>query len=280
MPTLPREPQDAKPGALSTIPNYFTSAEVAARYTEVRPFFHNEVAERLREFTGISRFRRALDVGCGTGQSSVALASLADQVIAVDSSKCMLDRALFRPNITYQLGFAEQLNFEVGEFDLVSVGSALHWFDQERFFAQCQSVLAPAGVLVVYNDHFTTHLQDVVACKRWMRTRFAKRFPPPWRGMRDLNELIASESGFEVLQRSSFSHVVPFSREEFIAYLLTQSNTLAAVHSGRETHQSIFDWLNGELIPMIPDGVTGSFIFKCNLWMMRKASRGAVCTPA
>jgi SAM-dependent methyltransferase len=236
----------------------------------VRPFFHDEVAERLRGFTGVSRFVRALDVGCGTGQSSIALAAVTDHVIAIDASQSMLNHATLCPNITYQLGFAEQLNFGVGEFDLVSVGSALHWFDQARFFAQCQNVLAAAGVLAVYNDHFTAHMQDVIDCKRWMRTRFAKRFPPPRRGMRDLNELIAAECGFEVAHRSSFSHLVPFSRQEFVAYLLTRSTTLAAIHSGRETHNSIVDWLNGELASIIPDGVTGSFIFKCNLWMMHK----------
>jgi predicted methyltransferase MtxX (methanogen marker protein 4) len=64
---------------------------------------------------------------------------------------------------------------------------------------------------------------------------------------------------------------VPFSRAEFIAYLLTRSNTLAAIHSGRESHESIVDWLEEELSPIVPDGITGSFIFKCNLWFLRKS---------
>jgi SAM-dependent methyltransferase len=237
----------------------------------VRPFFHDEVVDRLCSFTGIPSFRKALDVGCGSGQSSVALSSVSGQVIAIDASQDMLDHASPCSNISYRLGIAEQLDFDAGEFDLVSVGSALHWFDQDRFFAQCQNVLSPAGVLAVYNDHFTAHLQGVVACKRWMRTRFAKRFPPPRRGMRDLNELTTSRCGFQIAHRSSFSHLVPFSRAEFIAYLLTRSNTLAAIHSGRESHESIVDWLEEELSPIVPDGITGSFIFKCNLWFLRKS---------
>jgi SAM-dependent methyltransferase len=265
-PTLPRDLPPAKP----TLPNYFTSSKVAARYTQVRPFFQDEVAERLLRFSGAVRFQRALDVGCGSGQSSIALAAIADQVIAMDASQGMLDHALPHPNIRYQLGVAEQLNFAPEEFDLVSVGSALHWFDQDRFFAECRNVLAPAGVLAVYNDHFTAHLQDVVACKRWMRTRFAKRFPPPRRGMRDIDELKAIAGGFTIAHCSSFSHLVPFSRDEFIAYLLTRSNTLAAIRSGKETERSIVDWLANELAPIVPNGVTGSFIFKCNLWMLRK----------
>ncbi len=269
-------PSPSRPGAKphsppAVLPNYFTSPEVAARYTKVRPFFHDEVVERLCNSAGVERFQRALDVGCGTGQSSIALAAVADHVAAIDASEEMLRHAPRRPNIAYQLGFAEQLDFQAGEFDLVSAASALHWFDQERFFAQCHKVLAPAGVLAVYNDHFTTHMQDVAACKGWMRTRFAKRFPAPRRGMRDINELKAVEGGFTVAHRASFSHLVPFSREGLIAYLLTRSNTLAAIERGEETQPSIADWLGHELAPIVPDGVTGSFIFKCNLWLLRKA---------
>jgi len=88
--------------------------------------------------------------------------------------------------------------------------------------------------------------------------------------MRDIDELKAAEGGFTVAHRSSFSHLVPFSREGFIDYLLTRSNTLDALQRG-ETQPSIADWLGLELTPIVPDGVTGSFIFKCNLWLLRKA---------
>ena len=136
-------------------------------------------------------------------------------------------------------------------------------------------MLRAAGLLAVYNDHFTAHMQDSAACKRWMRTRFAKRFPPPRRGMRDFDEPKAAEFGFTVAHRSSFSHVMPFSREELIAYLLTRSNTLAVLARGEETQPSVADWLDRELAPMVPDGATGCFVFKCNLWLLRKTAAAA-----
>jgi SAM-dependent methyltransferase len=258
----------------ATLPNYFSSAEVAARYARVRPFFHAEVAERLRGFAGVERFGRVLDVGCGSGQSAIALAAIAGQVTAIDASQSMLDHAPLRPNICYRLGFAEQLGLEAGagEFDLVTAGSALHWFDQDRFYAQCRQVLSAEGLLAIYNDHFTAHMQGSDACKRWMRTRFAKRFPPPRRGMRDIDEFQAAKCGFTVAHRSSFSHLVPFSRGEFIAYLLTRSNTLAVLARGEHTQPAVAEWLDRELAPIVPDGSTASFLFKCNLWLMRNAA--------
>lgn len=260
---------------LPPAPNYFSSAEVAARYSRVRPFFHAEVAERLRGLAGVERFGKVLDVGCGSGQSSIALAAIAAQVTAIDPSQEMLNQAPPRPNIRYQLGVAEQLDFAAGEFDLVSAGCALHWFDQERFYAQCRAVLPESGLLAVYNDHFTTHMQDSPGCRHWMRTRFAKQFPPPRRGMRDIDERKATESGFAIAHRGWFNHLVRFSREELIAYLLTRSNTLAVLSRGDQTQRSVLDWLDRELAPIVPDGAIGAFLFKCNFWLMRKANAAA-----
>ena len=61
---------------MSTV-NYFSHASVAERYAKHRPYFHPVVMERLRRFTGATKFGRALDVACGTGQSTRALAELA-----------------------------------------------------------------------------------------------------------------------------------------------------------------------------------------------------------
>jgi len=258
----------------ASLPNFFACPEVAARYRDVRPFFHARVAQQISAFSGLSRFSRALDVGCGTGQSTVALAEIADSVIAIDSSQEMLDRAAPCPNVRYQLGVGEQLNFGAGEFPLISVGSALHWFDQDRFFAECRRVLSQEGLLAVYNDHFTTHMEGVASFHRWMRVGFGNRFPVPRRGMRDIDESKAVAAGFQIAQRSAFNHLVPLSLDDLIAYLLTRSNTLAAIHAGRTTTAGVSDWLREQLSPFLPDRVTGSFLFKCNLWLLRAAPDG------
>jgi len=253
--------------------NYFTGAEVAARYAKARPFFHDEAVEWICRAAGRRRFARALDVGCGSGLSTVALAAIADDVVGVDCAQGMLDEAAPRENVRYLCGRAEEMEFAAGEFELVTVGSALHWFEQERFLKECGRVLAAEGALAVYNDHFTTHMQESAECKRWMRTRFAKRFPAPRRGMRDIDERKAEACGFEIRERGWFNHLAEFSREEFIAYLLTRSNTLAAIDSGRETEESIAKWLDGELAAIVADGARGRFLFKCNLWLLRKGGK-------
>ena len=251
-------------------PNYFGDAEVAERYHRARPLYQETVMQWICDATGRPRFARALDVGCGSGHSTLALTEISDDVVGLDTSPGMLEQAPAGAGIRYQFGRAEDLKFDAAEFELVTVGSALHWFVQDRFYAECQRVLAPGGVLVVYNDHFTAHMQGSVECKRWMRTRFAKRFPPPRRGMRDIDENKAVQGGFVVARRGSFTHLVSYTRDEFIAYLLTRSNTLAVVDSGRESLESIANWLDEELTTIVPQNACGEFIFKCNLWLLNR----------
>ena len=61
-------------GGAEGIVNYFTAPESARRYATGRPSGHARVLEVLqRELASHLPVERALDVGCGTGHSTVAL---------------------------------------------------------------------------------------------------------------------------------------------------------------------------------------------------------------
>jgi ubiquinone/menaquinone biosynthesis C-methylase UbiE len=90
--------------------NYFAYRSAAKRYASFRPYFHPMVIEKIKVFLRLQEpVSRALDVGCGTGQSSLALTSIASEVIGVESSQAMLEEALHDLHIHYVLAPAEQL---------------------------------------------------------------------------------------------------------------------------------------------------------------------------
>jgi len=60
----------------------------------------------------------------------------------------MLRYAPHNDRIHYTLTPAEQLPFETGFFDLLTVSSGVHWFDIERFIAEARRVLKSKGWLV------------------------------------------------------------------------------------------------------------------------------------
>ena len=102
----------------------------------------------------------------GTGISTRALSSLADVVIGVEPSTAMLDQAWAAANVTYRVGSAEDLPVEDASCDLISVGSALHWFDQARFLSEATRVATAEAWLVVHDHWFAGQMQDHEAARR------------------------------------------------------------------------------------------------------------------
>jgi demethylmenaquinone methyltransferase/2-methoxy-6-polyprenyl-1,4-benzoquinol methylase len=73
---------------------------------------------------------RVLDVACGTGLVSVALARRGAEVVGLDQSEQMLSRARARlPGVRFVQGEAEHLPFEDGEFDALTFTYLLRYVD-------------------------------------------------------------------------------------------------------------------------------------------------------
>ena len=120
----------------------------SAQYSRYRPAY----PPRLIEFVATQAPRRHVAVDCatGNGQAAVALAGHFDAVLAVDGSSSQLSRARPHPRVHYAAAFAERLPLRDRSVDLVVAAQAAHWFDFERFHAECRRVLAPDGIVAVW----------------------------------------------------------------------------------------------------------------------------------
>jgi ubiquinone/menaquinone biosynthesis C-methylase UbiE len=117
---------------------------------------------------------KVLDMGCGAGHASFAVAPHAAAVVAYDLAPPMLATvaaaAIERgfSNITTQQGAAESLPFDDASFDwVISRLSAHHWHDVPQALAEVRRVLKPGGrvmfIDIAGSDHplLDTHLQAV-----------------------------------------------------------------------------------------------------------------------
>jgi len=128
----------------------------AKEYLESRPAYPASLFSMLATLSG--NHQLAWDVGAGNGQASVSIAEHYDRVIATDRSKEQLDLARKHPKVTYVVTppvmTDEELFSIVGEersVDLVTVATAVHWFDLETFYSQVKRVLRkPGGVIAVW----------------------------------------------------------------------------------------------------------------------------------
>ncbi len=91
---------------------------------------------------------RILDIGCGDGHLTLAIAERGAEVVGVDASPEMVKAARDR-GVDARLGRAEELEYE-GEFDAAFSNAALHWVSEaDVVLAGVARTLLPGGRLVV-----------------------------------------------------------------------------------------------------------------------------------
>jgi ubiquinone/menaquinone biosynthesis C-methylase UbiE len=129
----------------------------AARYLASPVHSSGADLDRLAGLARESRFSSALDLGCGAGHASYALArGGVRRVVAYDLSTQMLEvaaaeaRARGHGQIEICAGSAERLPFPDMSFDLVVTRySAHHWMDAWGAVREAARILSPGGTLVV-----------------------------------------------------------------------------------------------------------------------------------
>jgi len=97
---------------------------------------------------------RILDLGCGTGRFTEALAAHFNaEVVGVDPSTKMLDQArkkLRDPRVQYQSGSGEAIPLAHGSVDLVFMSMCFHHFTDPKAAArECRRVLREGGPAVL-----------------------------------------------------------------------------------------------------------------------------------
>ena len=95
--------------------NYYDT--IAPGYNELYGKEQLDKWNFAKELMSFSEKDRVLDLGCGTGILTKLIAGEAGDVVGVDSSKEMLERAEKAENIEYVLASAVELPFEKDSFD-------------------------------------------------------------------------------------------------------------------------------------------------------------------
>ncbi|MGD8413901.1 MAG: class I SAM-dependent methyltransferase [Candidatus Latescibacterota bacterium] len=124
---------------------------LAGKYAKSRPTYPRELFDHLASL--VEPRRLAWDCATGNGQAAIGLAEHFDRVIATDISAEQLKHAVTHPRVDYCVARSESSGLRDHSVDLVTVASAVHWFDLEAFYAEAQRVLRPGGVLAAWTYH-------------------------------------------------------------------------------------------------------------------------------
>ena len=128
-------------------------ASTAALYEYLRPPYPAAFFKRVAETLKFSRQHALIDLGTGPGLLALGFAPYVGRITGVDPEPAMLaaareaaDRA--GQELTLIAGKAEDLPDDIGRFDVVTIGRALHWMDRAAILTLLGRLLAPDGVLL------------------------------------------------------------------------------------------------------------------------------------
>lgn len=130
----------------------------AAYYARGRLPYAPAFAATLAEALGLDGRGRLLDVGCGPGTMTLALARYFAEAVAVDPDEDMLAEGERQAglrgvtNARWVAARAEDLPAGLGEFRVVVFAQSFHWTDRDRVAATVRDMLAPGGAFVHVSD--------------------------------------------------------------------------------------------------------------------------------
>lgn len=184
----------------------------------------------------------------------------------------MLGQVRRDERIDYMVSTAETLPLLHESCDLLTVSSALHWFERNAFLAEARRVLRPRSWLVIYDNFFSANLHGNPGFKLWFASGYLERFPTPPRDNRPLDRQSAEQAGFLLLAQEKYANVVIFDCKQLINYLLTQTNVIEAVERGASTPNDSRAYLISELSPFFASSERHAFDFGGPIIYLRKAN--------
>jgi trans-aconitate methyltransferase len=125
----------------------------AEHYLQGRPPYARVLMRRIVQICGLDGSQRLLDLGCGPGQITFALAPHVREALGIDPEPAMLALAQARAgalsNARFIEGSSNDLGPALGRFDLVTIGRAFHWMNRAETLARLDPMVEAGGAVLL-----------------------------------------------------------------------------------------------------------------------------------
>jgi SAM-dependent methyltransferase len=206
---------------MSQPPDFFDAfSQLAEQYAASRPRYPDSLFQMIATLAPATT--AAWDCGTGNGQAAVGLAAHFHRVYATDASEQQIAHAAAHPRIEYRVAAAENSRLRAASVDVVSVATALHWFDLGRFHQEVRRVLRPRGLIAVYGYnwfHVTPALDELT--HRWLIEPIEEYWSPKIRLLRE--GYLTIDFPFEELTPPPLAVHLSWNLDELFSYYLTWS---------------------------------------------------------
>ncbi len=205
------------------VENPFVNNNESERYSKFRPQYHHMPFAQINEYIG-KKVDRALDVACGTGHSTSALAEISNSVVGCDLSNSMLQEAYKNYQLEFIQAAAENLPFNPGEFELVNISMGFHWVEQVKFLSEARRVLKNKGYLCIDSYGFNGQISTDANKQQMHSELFDEHLPNASRRDRFPTVEAAQQVSFQLQKEFKYEHHLNLTQEEFMNLIMTWSN--------------------------------------------------------
>ena len=250
----------------------YNNPRIAAAYAFARPPVHPRVVERIRGLSGLDRaVGRALDLGCGAGRSTGALAPLAREVVGLDPAAPMLEhRRAVAPEARFIVARMEQLPFLDATFQLVTAAGSINYADQTMTLQEVARVLSPDGVFVIYDFSDGRRLIDGSRLSEWFAA-LERRYPSVPGYHLDVTRLPYADAGLRLDTYEPFDVGIPMTLDTYLRYVMSETRVELAMSRG-DKETDIREWSRFTLEEIFDDAPR-DVMFEAYAAIIRKASR-------
>ncbi|KFK28813.1 hypothetical protein AALP_AA7G052200 [Arabis alpina] len=139
------------------VPKKMSGVYEADIYLDARPTYPTDWYSKLAALS--HHHHLAWDAGTGNGQAAIGIAEHYDRVVATDLSETMIKLGKPNPKVTYHHTPSSMTEDEIVDLiggensvDLITVATAVHWFDLQKFYAIVNRLLRkPGGIIAVWS---------------------------------------------------------------------------------------------------------------------------------
>jgi SAM-dependent methyltransferase len=121
------------------------------RYQRLRPRPPEALFEMLVSLAPSRPPEFVVDLGAGTGLSTVPWASRATRVIGIEMNPEMTRLAAAAANVEYRTASAEATGLTDADADVVTCAQSFHWMDRDQTLVEIGRILRPGGVFAAYD---------------------------------------------------------------------------------------------------------------------------------
>lgn len=215
----------------------------AKDYTSGRPNYAMELIDSMYEKYGMSENSVIADIGSGTGKFAKHMLERNSQVYCVEPNDDM--RGVAENELSGYANFhsvngdATNTNLDDASVDFITTAQAFHWFDVQKFRAECDRILKDSGkVFLIWN------VREEDAMNKELYQIYSK-YCPNFRGFSGgiekddprINEFF--NGNYEYIE---FDYPLYYDKEKFIARSLSGSYSIKEGYENYDEYmQAIVD---------------------------------------